>query len=199
VAAPTPQTFKDNSVALIDLDELKSVLGVGDIYPDAELQEVADAAQNIILSYLVFNDSAIIATELTSNVATFHTLGKHNFVVGSALTITGCGTTFNGSRTVTEKSNFSFKAAITHADEIYTPIKPVGQAVLTAQATLYDATPEIRLAALITAEDLWLTRMGTVGQQGVDFQPAPYRLSRGAITRISVLLVKHLDTGALVG
>ena len=186
-------------MALIDLEELKSVLGIGDIYPDPEVQEVADAAENIILSYLVFNDAALIAVELNDNVATFHTLGKHDFVVGSALTVTGCGATFNGSRTVTEKTNFSFKAAITASDVIYTPIKPLGQAVLTAQATLYNTTPEIRLAALITAEDLWLTRMGTVGQQGVDFQPAPYRLSRGAITRISVLLVKHMDTGALVG
>lgn len=186
-------------MALIDIEELKSVLGIGDIYPDADVQQVADAAENIILSYLVFNDSAITQVSLTDNVATFQTLGKHDFVVGSALTITGCGTTFNGSRTVTEKTDFTFKAAITHADVIQTSIKPVGQALLTSQAALYDAVPEIRLAALITAEDLWLTRMGTVGQQGVDFQPAPYRLSRGAITRISVLLIAHMDTGSLVG
>lgn len=186
-------------MALIDIEELKSVLGVGDIYPDADLEQVADAAENIILSYLVFNDAAIIAAELDNNIATFHTLGLHDFVVGSALTVTGCGATFNGSRTVTKRAKFSFQAAITASDVDYTPIKPVGKAVLTSQAALYDTTPEIRLAALITAEDLWLTRMGTVGQQGVDFQPAPYRLSRGAITRISVLLVKHLDTGALVG
>lgn len=186
-------------MALIDIEELKTVLGVGDIYPDADLEQVADAAENIILSYLVFNEAAIMAVELTDNVATFHTLGNHDFVVGSALTITGCGTPFNGSRTVTTKSTFKFSAAVTGTDTDYTPIKPVGKAVLTSQAALYDAVPEIRLAALITAEDLWLTRMGTVGQQGVDFQPAPYRLSRGAITRISVLLVKHMDTGALVG
>lgn len=186
-------------MALIDLEELKDVLGIGNIYPDAELQVIADAAENIILSYLVFNNSAITNVELKDNVATFYTLGKHDFVVGDALTVTGCGSTFNGSRTVTEKTNFTFKAAITHADVDKTPLKPVGQAVLTSQAALYDATPEIRLAAIITAEDLWLTYRGTIGQQGVDFQPAPYRLSRGAITRISVLLVQHLNTEALIG
>ena len=41
-------------MALITLSELKAVLGIGDIYADAIVQEVADSAENIILSYLIF-------------------------------------------------------------------------------------------------------------------------------------------------
>jgi len=41
--------------------------------------------------------------------------------------------------------------------------------------------------------------MGVTGQQGVDFQPAPYRLSRGLITRITGLLSGIMDMDSLVG
>jgi len=97
-------------MALIDLEELKSVLGIGDIYPDAEVQGVADAAENIVLSFLIFNKAAIVAVKLESNVATFTTSAPHSFVEGSALTVTNCGTPFNGSRTVTSRTDFTFKA-----------------------------------------------------------------------------------------
>ena len=40
-------------MALISISELKAVLGIGSIYPDAEVQQVADAAESIILSYLI--------------------------------------------------------------------------------------------------------------------------------------------------
>ncbi len=48
-------------MAIISISELKSVLGIGSIYPDAEVQQVADAASDIILSYLEFNRSSIVA------------------------------------------------------------------------------------------------------------------------------------------
>jgi hypothetical protein len=46
---------------------------------------------------------------------------------------------------------------------------------------------------------VWAQRMGTMGQQGVDFQPAPYRLSRGMITRISGLIAQYRDVNSLIG
>jgi len=186
-------------MALIDLDEFKDVLGIGDIYADPIVQEVADAAENIILSYLTFNSSAIAFVQLTDNVAIYTTSAPHDFVVGSALTVSGCGTTFNGSVTVTEKGKYFFKAAKTASDVVLTPIKPSGKAILTSQAALFDTTPEIREAALAVGVDIWITRQGTLGQQGVDFQPAPYRLGRSLMSRVSGLLAKHLDVGGLVG
>jgi hypothetical protein len=36
----------------VDLAELKTVLGVGDLYPDAQLTSVSTAATNLILSML---------------------------------------------------------------------------------------------------------------------------------------------------
>jgi hypothetical protein len=189
---------------LIALSELKSVLGIGNIYADSDVQEVADAAENILLSYLIFDDVAINGVELTSNVARFYCY-DNTFVIGQALTVTGCGSPFNGSRTVS-KTGYDeygvswFEAAITNADITKRRIIPNGRAVLTSQATLYDTTPEVREAALAIACDIWITRTGTLGQQGVDFQsPAPYRLGRSMLTRVSGLLGKHLDTRGYLG
>jgi hypothetical protein len=191
-------------MALITLSELKSVLGIGDIYADSIVQAVADSAENIILSYLIFDDVAINGVELTSNVARFYCY-DNTFVVGQALTVTGCGSPFNGSRTVS-KTGYDeygvswFEAAITNADITKRKVIPNGRAVLTSQAALYDTTPEVREAALAVACDIWITRTGTLGQQGVDFQsPAPYRLGRSMLTRVSGLLGKHLDTRGYLG
>ena len=191
-------------MALITLSELKSVLGIGDIYADSIVQAVADSAENIILSYLIFDDVSIVGASLTNNVARFY-CHDNTFVVGQALTVTGCGSPFNGSRTVIkvgydEYNVTYFEAAITNADITKRQIIPNGRAVLTSQAALYDTTPEVREAALAVACDIWITRTGTLGQQGVDFQsPAPYRLGRSMLTRVSGLLGKHLDTRGYLG
>jgi len=191
-------------MALITLSELKSVLGIGDIYADPIVQAVADSAENIILSYLIFDDVAINAVSLTSNVARFYCY-DNTFVVGQALTVTGCGSPFNGSQTVTvvgvdEYGVTYFEAAETNADITKRLVIPNGRAVLTSQAALYDTTPEVREAAMAVACDIWITRTGTLGQQGVDFQsPAPYRLGRSMLTRVSGLLGKHLDTRGYLG
>ena len=191
-------------MALITISELKAVLGIGDIYADSIVQAVADSAENIILSYLIFDDVAINAVSLTNNVARFYCY-ENTFVVGQVLTVSGCGAPFDGSRTVTEKNVDEygvtyFEAAVTNADITKRRVIPNGRAVLTSQAALYDTTPEVREAALAVACDIWITRTGTLGQQGVDFQsPAPYRLGRSMLTRVSGLLGKHLDTRGYLG
>ena len=191
-------------MALITLSELKAVLGIGDIYADAIVQACADSAENIILSYLIFDDVAIKGVSLTSNVAKFYCY-DNTFVVGQALTVSKCGAPFDGSRTVTTTGTDEFgvtffTAAITNADITKRMVIPNGRAVLTSQAALYDTTPEVREAAMAVACDIWITRTGTLGQQGVDFQsPAPYRLGRSMLTRVSGLLGKHLDTRGYLG
>jgi hypothetical protein len=189
---------------LIVLSELKAVLGIGDIYADAIVQECADAAQNIILSYLTFDYVSIKGVSLTSNVARFYCY-DNTFVVGQALTVSKCGAPFDGSRTVTavgiEDGVTFFEAAITNANITKRSVIPNGRALLTSQATMYDTGyPEVEQAALAVACDIWITRTGTLGQQGVDFQsPAPYRLGRSMLTRVSGLLGKHLDTRGYLG
>ena len=198
MAAPAPNQ-ESKVMALIDIEELKDVLGIGDIYADTIVQEVADAASNIILSYLTFNEAAINSVKIDNNVATYYTSSAHAFAVGDSVSISGISSPFNGTKTITEKATNSFKVAITNADIEQKAIIPQGKAIITSQVSLYDTVPEIREGALAIAVDLWSTRMGTMGQQGVDFQPAPYRLSRSLMTRISGLTAKHVNVGSYIG
>jgi hypothetical protein len=92
-----------------------------------------------------------------------------------------------------------FEAAMTNADITKRMVIPNGRAVLTSQAAMYDATQRSAKGRLAVAADIWITRTGTLGQQGVDFQsPAPYRLGRSMLTRVSGLLGKHLDTRGVI-
>ena len=198
MAAPAPNQ-ESKVMALIDIEELKDVLGIGDIYADTIVQEVADAASNVILSYLTFNEAAINSVKIENNVATYYTSSAHAFAVGDSLSISGIGSPFNGTKTITEKTSHTFKVALTNANIDQKTIVPQGKAIVASQVTLYDTTPEIREGALAIAVDVWAQRMGTMGQQGVDFQPAPYRLSRSLMTRISGLTAKHMNVGSYVG
>jgi hypothetical protein len=67
-------------MAIISISELKAVLGIGSIYSDAVVQQVADAASDIILSYLDFNRSSVVTVELENNVATYYTAEPHDFM-----------------------------------------------------------------------------------------------------------------------
>ncbi len=185
-------------MALIDLDELKSVLGIGDIYPDAEVQAVADSAENVLLSFLTQYQWAVIAHSRTNNVATIYTSTAHDLYIGASVTITNSGTGFNGTKTLTAVTPFSMSFDGTGSEYPKHGIKPSGT-VAFHQYIDYDTVPEIREAALSIAVDIWATRMGTMGQQGVDFQPAPYRLSRGMLTRISGLIGQYRDVNSLIG
>lgn len=186
-------------MALIDLEELKTVLGIGDIYADPIVQEVADAAEDVILSYLIFNKSGITSVKLSDNIAYFYTDSTNSFNVGDVLTVTGCGTTFNGSRTVSARSPYSFQCAITHADVDIQILKPWGIAIVTAQLDDYDTDPRAREAALAIASDIWVGRQGQLGQQGIDFQPAPYRMGRAMISRVQGLLGAITEPRSMVG
>jgi len=186
-------------MAIISISELKAVLGIGSIYSDAVVQQVADAASDIILSYLDFNRSSVVAIELTNNKARFFTAEPHDFVVGQEVTTTGCGVDFNGTGEIIERRVTSFDVEIVDADVIRTPIRPYGRATLTSQAALFDTNASVREACLALAVDIWETQKGTMGQQGVDFAPAPYRLGRSMLQRVMGLLGKDVDTNAMVG
>ena len=105
-------------MALITLSELKAVLGIGDIYADAIVQAVADSAENIILSYLIFDDVAIKSVSLTSNVATL-TTAAHGYKVGDVVTVAGVGKPFDGTHTITTvatTTTFAYKVAFRDQD-----------------------------------------------------------------------------------
>jgi hypothetical protein len=64
----------------VNLAELKTVLGVGDLYPDAQLTSVSTAATNLILSMLSRFQYPIdqLGPEETGQVVPARTVGFHN-------------------------------------------------------------------------------------------------------------------------
>lgn len=185
-------------MAYVDLAELKSVLGIGNIYADSVVQEVADAAENIVKPYLLHNRYGIVSHELTSNVAFIYCSEQPEVYVGQSVVISNVGTTFNGTYTITELFPMGFKYAKTHADIPKHPVIPNGWATLDS-AVDYSTLPEVREASMAIAVDIWMQRMGTTGQQGVDFAPQPYKLGRAMLQRVIGLLGPHIDPKGLVG
>lgn len=87
--------------SIITATQLRSVLGVSSsLYNDAYLDQIIDTAESVILPMLVSFKSPIQSVSLTDNVATFTTLGIHEFTEGQSVIITGCGSPYNGTRVV---------------------------------------------------------------------------------------------------
>ena len=186
-------------MSLIALSELKAVLGIGDIYSDEIVQAVADSAENILLSLLTKNQWGVIAHERVSLVNTIYTDRPHDCYVGQTVVVSNSGTNFNGSKVLTEVTAYTMSYAGTGSDYPKHGIRPVGTVTAT-QYIDYETIPEVREAALAIASDIWITRTGTLGQSGVDFQsPAPYRLGRSLFTRVSGLIGKWMDVDGMVG
>lgn len=86
----------------VDLDELKTVLGVGDLYPDAQLEQASTAATNLVLSMLSRYQYPVdqICCEEGDEV-TARTVGYHRLFVGQSIVVEGLPAHFNGPATVT--------------------------------------------------------------------------------------------------
>ena len=88
----------------VDLAELKTVLNVGDLYPDAQLTNVSTAATNLVLSMLSRYQYPIdqLGPEEAGQVVPARTVGFHKLYVGQTITLEGLPAHFNGPATVTE-------------------------------------------------------------------------------------------------
>lgn len=187
-------------MSLIDLEDFKDVLGVGDIYPDAQLESAMESAENLILGFLQFHSASIIAVSLRSNVATFATRSPHGYVIGQQVAITNVASPFNGTRTITAVSEYTFQASITNADITRRLIIPDGDCILQGQSTIYDTNENCRTAALMVAVDIWNARQSASGQmQAVDFNPGPYRMGRSLLSRVVGLISEYRDPSSMVG
>jgi hypothetical protein len=192
-------------MALVDLAELKSVLGIGNLYPDTQVQQVADAASDIVLEFLQRYDARAIAVAAPTTGTLKLTTGRsHAFYVGQALTLAGfTPTAFNGAAVVTVVGETTLTVTRAHAQAAFDdsrPLVPAGAIYDTAQRARYDTVPEVREAALAVAVDIWQSRVAPGGQlEAVDFTPGPYRLGRSLLSRVTGMLSRWMDTGSMVG
>jgi hypothetical protein len=198
--------------------ELRTTLGIGSLYDNAVVEEVCQAAENIIKGHLWFNNYYAAARSLTDNVATLYFQQPHGMYVGQSVTITNAGSPFSGTKTITavggsnEISSFNFQNyaltafnysisyAATGTDQVKNPNQPF--ATVAAGTNIDFATvPEIREASLLIAVDIWQSRQlsnaGGVSPDG--FTPSPYRMGNTLLARVRGLIANYLNPSGLVG
>ena len=187
---------------IITASELRAVLGVSSsLYSDAILTDQIDAAEGIILPMLVKYSTPVDKVSLTDNVATFHTVGIHEFTEGQSVVITGCGSPFNTTVTVLEDdlSEFIFSANLTNANVVERNVIPSGLATLSGAST-YVGNANVEAAVLAVSVEIFASRNAPGGQtEGVDFSPAPFRLGRSLFNRVSGLLGPLIDAESMIG
>ena len=186
--------------SIITAANLRSVLGVSSsLYNDAYLDQIIDTAETVILPMLVTFKSPIDKVSLTDNVATFTTLGIHEFTEGQSVVITGCGSPFNGTRTILDSDlgAYTFQAAITNADVIEANVIPSGVATLSGAST-YVGNAAVQSAVYTVAVEVFQARLAGGGQiEGVDFTSTPFRMGRSLFNKCVGLLGSYMDTESM--
>ncbi len=181
--------------------ELRTLLGIGSLYSDSVVEEVAQAAENIVKGYLWFNDYNVIARECTTTLATLYTDQKHNIQLGETVTVENVAAHYNGgNKTVTAITDYSISYAITHVStETKRVVRPYGT-ISAATNVDYATIPEVRQSSAMIAVDIWQARQASnAGGISPDFQPSPYRMGNTLIARVRGLLANHLSPNGLVG
>ena len=185
---------------IITASELRSVLGVSSaLYSDAYLNQIIDTAETVILPMLVTFKSPIEKVSLTDNVATFTTLGIHEFTEGQSLVITGCGSPYNGTRTVLADGlgQYTFTAAIVNADILEANVIPSGVATLSGAST-YVGNAAVQSATYTVSVEVFQARLAGGGQiEGVDFTATPFRMGRSLFNKCVGILGSYIDTESM--
>lgn len=188
--------------SIVTASELRAVLGVSSsLYSDAYLNDIIDTSENIILPMLVTYATRIEKVKLESNIAYFYTSTAHEFSAGQSVVITGCGTPFNGTHTVSTDENdpYVFTASITNADIVEKYVIPAGTATLSGAST-YVGNANVENAVIVTSVEVFQSRTAAGGQiEGIDLTVSPFRLGRSLFNRISGILGPYIDTETMVG
>ena len=185
--------------------ELRSALGVGSLYADATLQEVCDAADNVLIPFLWTNTTPIIGHSNSTNTGTsyFNDYVDDVFYVGQTVTITGSGAKHNGNKTITGVGEKEITYAITGNNNTPAPFHPVNPFGTVAADTYvdYSTIPAIQEASLMISIDIWQSRQApSSGGVTVDgYAPSPYRMGNTLLARVRGLLAPYLDPRSMVG
>ena len=187
-------------MSLTTVAELKSVLGIGSLYPDATIQEVCDASDAVLLPMLSVNSAFSIAHSKTTTTATLYFDTPQPFIVGDSVVITNSGSAWNGTKTITAVGTYTITYTISAATSTdKNSISPAGLVTgdITTDWTLDMA---VQQAALMIAVEIWQARTSTLtGSNSIDFQPSPYRMSAQLLAKVRGLIAHALDPRSMVG
>lgn len=190
-------------MSITTVAELRTALGVGTLYADSVLQSVCDAADNVLLPFIWANTTPVIAHANEGTVGTlyFNDNVQKTFYVGQTITVSGCGSHYNGSKTITAVGEYEIKVTTDHlADSLYHPINPYG---LVAASTYLDpaTVPAIQEASLMICVSIWTSRQTNTGN-GMNPDGSigsMYAMSSQLIARVRGLIAPYLSPNSMVG
>ncbi len=211
----------------VTMQELRTNLGIGSLYTDAVVEECAQSAEDLLNQYLWFNTAPVVGTARSNNVNTLMLANPNAFVTGQTITVSGCGSSFNGAVTITGTippstgttnlipvfmyqygqanypNGYSFVQYTKNgADQNFHKVLPYGVATGPDHKTQsYATTPAIREAAMILATQIWQARQtqqtGSVGMDGIS--ASPYKMGYQLINIVRGLIQPYASPASLVG
>ena len=187
---------------LVTASELRAVLGVPvALYSDAQLDSIIDTAEDAIGDFLI-QWKVDLDLEKSDSATRTHlrSTAPHNFYVGQTVTISGV-TGHNGSKVVQEiVDSYVFVITTTGATvHDYRSIIPNGRAAANTLSQ-YNNVRAVEEAVLQIAIDVFQSRLAAGGtQQALDYTPAPYRMGRTLLYKVTGLISKYIDSNSQVG
>ena len=185
--------------------ELRTALGIGTLYPDATLQSVCDAADNVLIPFLWTNSTPVIGHSNTANTGTSYFTDRIDsvFYVGQSLVFTGCGSKHNGNKTLTGVGEYEVTYAITGNNNVpapYHPINPYGSAAADTYVD-YSTIPAIQEASLMIAISIWGSRQANSGSAMAPdgTMTSMYAMSNQLLGRVRGLIAPYVSPNSMVG
>jgi hypothetical protein len=189
---------------LVTAAQLRAVLGVPNtLYDDTALNAIIDTSEDAIGDFLIQWKVGVDAHRYDSaTVAIIHTTRPHKFYVGQQVTHSGIEARINGTKTVTEIVDiYTYKIAVTGATPHteFNATIPNGLAMVN-DLSQYNGNAAIEEAVLQIAIDVFQSRLAAGGtQQALDYTPAPYRMGRTLLYKVTGLISKYIDSNSQVG
>jgi hypothetical protein len=189
---------------LVTASELRAVLGVPvALYSDAQLDSIIETSEDAIGDFLIQWKVGIDEhRNETTTKAIIHTTRPHKFYVGQNVVHTGVEAHINGSKAVTEiVDEYTYKITTTNstAHELFYAVIPNGIAAAN-DLSQYNGVDAVEEAVLQIAVDVFQSRLAAGGtQQALDYVPAPYRMGRTLLYKVTGLISKYIDPNSQVG
>ncbi len=189
---------------LVTASELRAVLGVPvALYSDAQLDSIIETSEDAIGDFLIQWKVGIDKHySATTTTTTIHTTRPHGFYDGQTVAISGVEAHVNGNKTISEiVDQYTFRITTTGAP-VHTDWYNVIPNGIAAENDLsqYNGVDAVEEAVLQIAVDVFQSRLAAGGtQQALDYTPAPYRMGRTLLYKVTGLISKYIDSNSQVG
>jgi hypothetical protein len=189
---------------LVTAAQLRAVLGVPNtLYDDAALNAIINTSEDAIGDFLIQWKVGIDKHySKTATETTIHTTRPHKFYEGQTVAISEVEAHVNGNKTISAiVDDYTFRITTTGAPihQEYYHVIPNGIAAEN-DLSQYDGIAAVEEAVLQIAVDVFQSRLAAGGtQQALDYVPAPYRMGRTLLYKVTGLISKYIDSNSQVG